>query len=647
MRTLLEISLLLLKMHRFLLFVLQLTLLCPMASNAYDPDPVDSLRNDLAKATDVNEQILLHLNLFKRLQRKAPDSSQLHLKQAVLFSRKAVEDSILGKVHVAQIQDHLTNDRYDSVFLYVAKALDKFESLSPQGQVDTYTMQGVAYYYRSEYAKAITSHLQAEKISTLHKMEHGKAQVLNNIGITYIKLEDWPNAEKYMMQSLTLCKENNLKRGISYTLGNLGIIYKNQNRFQDAIDAYVESNKVFQDLGDERGIARNYDNLGTLYEELKNYPKALEYYQQSLKKSRIAQDQSAMASALHNLGNLYVKQDNFAKAIKNYSESLRIAQEQDYKDAIRNNYLGLAEAYEKNGELARALSSRKLYEQWKDSVANKEHLESISELEIKYQSEKKEKSILQLSEEKLKAEIAMAKQDMKIRRLSVGLVGAIIVFGLVFVIFRQRSKNQKQKDLIHAIADTQHAERQRISQDLHDSVGGDLVLTKSKLLHLHENTELHSQELQEAISSLTKTAEDIRQISHNLMPAELVKFGLVPAIEATLDQLKDTELDVQLYAHEMDNRIDSTKEIYLFRIFQEIVQNVLKHAKASQLNIYLNRHKNHMNLMVEDNGVGMKSDSKRGMGLANITSRVEHLKGTLNIDSVMGKGTTMNIQIPL
>ena len=68
---------------------------------------------------------------------------------------------------------------------------------------------------------------------------------------------------------------------------------------------------------------------------------------------------------------------------------------------------------------------------------------------------------------------------------------------------------------------------------------------------------------------------------------------------------------------------------------------------TNQLNIYLNRHKNYVNLMVEDNGVGMKSDSKKGMGLANITSRVEHLKGTLNIDSVMGRGTTMNIQIPL
>lgn len=634
-------------MHRFFSFVLLLTLLLPMASIAYDPDPIDSLRNDLAQTTDINERILLHLSLFKRLQRKAPDSSQLHLKQAVLFSRETAEDSVLGKVHVAQIQDHLTNDRYDSVFLYVAKALDKIESLSVEDQVDMYTMQGVAYYYRSEYAKAITSHLQAEKISTFHKMEYGKAQVLNNIGITYIKLEDWPNAERYMTQSLAICKKFDLKRGISYTLGNLGIIYKHQSRFQDAINAYVESNKVFLDLGDERGIARNYDNLGALYEELKNYSKALEYYQKSLKKSRIAQDQSTMTNALHNLGNLHVKKNNFTKAIKNYSESLEIAQKQDYKDAIRNNYLGLSEAHEKNGDLAKALSSRKLYEQWKDSVTNNEHLESISELEIKYQSEKNEKSILQLSEEKLKAEISMAKQDMKIRRLTVGLVGAIIVFGLVFVIFRQRSRNQKQKDLIHAIADTQHAERQRISQDLHDSVGGDLALTKNKLLHLYENTGETSQEIQDAISALTKTADDIRQISHNLMPAELVKFGLVPAIEATLDQLQDTELNVQLYAHEMENRIDSTKEIYLFRIFQEIVQNVLKHAKASQLNIYLNRHKNYMNLMIEDNGIGIKSDAKKGMGLANITSRVEHLKGTLNIDSVMGKGTTMNIQIPL
>ncbi len=628
-------------------FLLCFALLFPSATRSQDLRPVDSLRNELALAENDDQLVALQLALFKKLSRIHPDSSQLHLKQAVLLSKRTENDSLVGKVIVAQIQDHMLNNRYDSVLHYVELALQKRGSLGPQQLIDTYTMQGTAHFYKSEYAKAIASHLQSEKISSAHEMEQGKAQVFNNIGIAYIKLEDWYNAEEYMNKSLEICKKYDIKRGISYTLGNLGIIYKHLDRYQDAIAAYLESNVICEELGDQRAIARNYNNIGALYEKEGNYDLALEYYTRCFNTSEAEQYESTLTSVLHNLGNLYSKQKRYTLSIDNFEKSLEIAKALDYRDVVLNNYLGLAETYEKIGALSKAIAHRKLYEKWKDSIVNEEHLKNVSELEIKYATEKKEKDILALSQQKLKDEAAMAKQNLKIRRLSLGLLGAILLFGSIFVIFRQYSKNRKQKELIGAIADTQIAERKRISQDLHDSVGGSLALTKNKLLSLYEKDQGKSKELEDSLQTLTRTSEQVRQISHNLMPGELVKFGLVSAIQTTLDQLQDTELKAQLYVHDMEGRIDPTKEIHLFRTLQEIIQNVIKHAKASQLNIYLNRHRKHLNLMVEDDGLGMETDTPSGMGLSNIKSRVAFLKGTVDIDSVLGKGTTMNILIPL
>ncbi|TAI49011.1 tetratricopeptide repeat-containing sensor histidine kinase [Flagellimonas allohymeniacidonis] len=633
-------------MRKELVFIFYLLLLLPWVSNSQNLQ-IDSLRNALVHTEDTDSKAALHLSLFKALNRKQPDSSLQHLKKALLFSKGTQNDSLAGSLDLAQIENHLTYHRYDSVFHYTNSALSRKQSLTPKQIVGVYTMGGLAHYYRSEYAKAISWHLKAEKVSSLHKLGEGRARVLNNIGISYIKLEDWLNAEAYMAKSLALCYKYDLKRGTSYTLGNLGIIYKNLGRFKDAINAYLESNVICEELRDQRGIARNYDNLGSLYEEQGDYRLALEYYQRSLEKSKVNNDLTSMSSALHNLGNLHSKQERYLDAKSSYTKSLEIAKRLDLKDALRNNYLGLANVHELIGDFPQALAYHKLYGNWKDSIVNESHLKDISELEIKYQSEKKEKDILALSEEKLKADINLAKQDSKIRKLSIGIAGIILVFALAFVLFRQHNKNQKQKDLIGAIADTQFAERKRISQDLHDSVGGSLALAKNKLLNLQDGEYKDAEEVDTTIKILTKTSEQVRQISHNLMPGELVKFGLVSAIQTTLDHLEDSELSVQLFAHEMENRIDSTKEIYLFRIFQEIIQNVLKHAKASQLNIYLNKHKNYMNLMVEDDGIGIKVNSKPGMGLTNIKSRVDHLKGTVNIDSVVGKGTTMNIQIPI
>ena len=268
-------------------------------------------------------------------------------------------------------------------------------------------------------------------------------------------------------------------------------------------------------------------------------------------------------------------------------------------------------------------------------------------MEAKYETEKKEKEIATLSEQKLKNETLIKEQRQQVKWLGATAMGVVAMSVLVFLLFKQRTKNKRQNELIDAISETQNMERKRIAQDLHDSIGGSLALIKNKLEVASDKENISKQDLLGTIETVSKTSDKVRRISHNLMPSELIKFGLVSGIQSILDQIDKDHINAQLYAHNMEQRIDPTKEIQLYRITQEVIQNVLKHAQAKNLTIYLNKYAKHISLMLEDDGKGYDHANNGSMGISNIKNRIEQLKGTLDIDSSQGRGTTFNIQIPV
>ena len=545
----------------FLYFNLALILFSMQSLRCQDQDTLDSLRNDLLKAQSIEHKARVNLALYKSLRRMRSDSAQLHLEKAIELNQGTLSDSISARIYVAQIEQLLIANDYESVFDYVNKALKLKGHLSPKLLVDLYSMQGTAYYYKSEYAKAIQAHMEAEKVCTANKMETGMAKVFNNIGIAYIKMEQWPKAKEYMSKSFELCKAFNIERGMAFTLGNLGIINKNQGDFKAAIEAYQQSNKLLDKLRDERGMARNFDNIGALYKKLGNQSLAERNFQKSLQTSQRIEDESTMTSALHNLGSLYADMGKLEASVDNYEKSLAIAEKLNNKDVIRDNHLGLAQVYEGYGSPKLALQHQKLYGSWKDSITSQEHLKNISELEIKYETKKKENDILLLSQEKLRSGAQIDKQETRIRQLSYLLIGAVLILGIGCVLVLQYLKNRRQKELIETIAETQIAERHRIARDLHDSVGGSLAMATNKLQFVNDNLNEDNKNIQDSIQVLIQTADQVRQISHNLMPPSLETLGLVKVVNRLAKNISGKKFKVkvweQLYA-ESKIKVDCT-----------------------------------------------------------------------------------------
>ena len=131
------------------------------------------------------------------------------------------------------------------------------------------------------------------------------------------------------------------------------------------------------------------------------------------------------------------------------------------------------------------------------------------------------------------------------------------------------------------------------------------------------------------------------------MPGELVRFGLVAAINTLLENVNEEEINAQFHTNQEEERLEPLKEIQLYRIVQEALQNILKHAQAKNLFIHLNKHKDQLSLMIEDDGKGMPESAGEGMGLKNIKQRVQLLKGIFTVDSSPERGTVLNVQIPV
>lgn len=242
------------------------------------------------------------------------------------------------------------------------------------------------------------------------------------------------------------------------------------------------------------------------------------------------------------------------------------------------------------------------------------------------------------------------------------LVGLIIFFVLVYQkrLIRQQMhlqalKAEHQRKLLSATIETQEKERKRIARDLHDEIGAMLSALKLQVNQFSRQMKEVPQAVSfsgQTHSLLTEAIQQVRQISHDLLPPLLERFGLGAAIKGILTRLEDeSQLQTLYRVVGGERRIATTKELALYRVVQELIQNTLKHAAASQIQIQLTYLDDQLQLVYTDNGKGFEVETLLqaggGLGLSNMESRVSAIAGELSFSSTPGEGTRVEIQIPL
>lgn len=322
-----------------------------------------------------------------------------------------------------------------------------------------------------------------------------------------------------------------------------------------------------------------------------------------------------------------------------------------HRENLRDASRQLAIAFSQKRIFDSAYAYQAFYTLLKDSLDNESNRQEILQREAQ----------LKIEEGKKLQQAALEKQK-RWRNIILGsAVFTFITLGFLYNRRRLRQKNQyqrelnrQQNELFNAIAAAQDQERKRIAEDIHDSLGSILSAAKLKLSALQDEQPGFSgpsQNWKTILELLDEASAELRNISHNIMPATLSKLGLVAALKNLVSQLSShSGIQFHFTSHEMEKRLDEQTEMSIYRIILELINNSIKHAGATRVTVQLIRHPGYINLSVEDNGQGFNYEkalqAKKGIGLGNIRSRVGYLEGKMDVDSVPGHGTTVIIDIP-
>jgi two-component system NarL family sensor kinase len=292
-----------------------------------------------------------------------------------------------------------------------------------------------------------------------------------------------------------------------------------------------------------------------------------------------------------------------------------------------------------------------------DSLYEAKFQKDIMELESKYKHAENEQKIVALQAEKEKS-ITEARSN----RLLNWLLGMISLFlfvtaVLVIILYRQKRVHYRQQlkdaeqtqqiQLAKALIQGEEKERKRLAIDLHDGLGGQLAGIKINLSRIATNTPHPDTHLQKVIEQLDGSVNELRRIARNMMPESLLLLGLEPVLKDMCDSLSTDETQVVFQAFGIDAGIHQEIQVNIYRIVQELLTNAVRHAHASEILVQCSQNFTRFFITMEDNGKGFDatdSGARPGIGLSNARSRVEYLNGKLDISSVIGEGTTINIE---
>lgn len=634
--------------------VLFCILLC-VITYAQDNRERDSLQRLLAVAKTDTEKVNLYINIGKQYaqtdaqralqyyQRAGALSKQVKYAEGVMlyyaemndwFTRKGLLDSALALNFEALKYANKTQDstsiaraffnigiaythleEIEHAVAYCEKGRNLFARLGIvkfEGIVDN-TLQYLAYQ-RHQYRKGVAYGLQAVEKLTLAKDPENLCYAFNNLGLNYIELKQYDSASYFLEKAYQLAiRLNNIEIQTTYNLniGYINLLQGNFKKMKSFVDKALElSNK--QGQPEYAGLALY--GLSTYYLSEKEYVEAKRYA-----------DSSLAVGKRYNMKKLKLR---ILPTLSNISFAMQDAK---LGFAYLNQYLAL-----------------------NDSVLNESVTKNTISIEKKYETEKKEARIL--------LQQTQIRQKNLLNYLALGGVAALSAVLLMgYRSYRHRQKLQQakiaeletEKQLLatQSLLQGQEDERSRLAKDLHDGLGGMLSGVKLQLGAMKGNlilTEESGTLFNSALNKLDQSIAEMRRVAHNMMPEALIQLGLAQALQDYADSISTKGmLTVATEFYGLEQRLNATTEVTVYRIVQELVNNAVKHSGAQNILVQVLRRDQLLSITVEDNGSGFDArqwQEKPTAGLQNIQSRVHYLGGNMDIKSEPGKGTSVYVE---
>lgn len=607
-------------------------------------------KNDLFNE---NKKIFEELNV---LSKKKFDTEQNSLKTIESWEPKLKKqdvDSLFGLYYRVKFNHYNNFLKRDLALKSIELSIGYYKKANNLKQVALSIMnKGNLFLWQSDNKKALTNYFEALRITEQNKFNYQSGLIYKNIGVVFSNQDKQKEALEYANKALKIFLDLKDEEQIAAAYINVGNCYYNQYDADNALDKYKKAEEISIKTNNLQNLSFVYNNIGSVYIEDKNDTlKGLNYLKKSIQIRTQLKDLNGLIFSYNNIANIYIGSKKFDLAEENILKAKQLAIEANNDRELTESFRLLSYLNESKNDFKQALHFHKLYLKQKDSIINEKNNKDVIELETKYQTEKKEKQILQ------------QQAEVKQKNIWLLLVSSITLIGFIlFRNFRMKSKLQKEQLLLeNKLLEEQsnykmQEQRLEISRELHDNVGSQLTFIISILDNLKSSPMQFGEAIDKKIDTLSNFAgKSITELRDTIWVLNSKKLSLAELKSRMLNFIKDAGESVDStqfhFDFEVNNdvQLSSKQAINTYRILQEIVNNAIKHSNATAVFVAINQHQKQLEIQISDNGIGFdyEEKKKKSFGLTNIQNRIQEIKGDLKVQSTAEKGTIYSITIPL
>jgi two-component system, NarL family, sensor kinase len=595
--------------------------------------------------------------------------SKTLLEEALTVSLKSGnKDAITNSYRMLGIWHRAFGDKDKAIELYRASLHSASSNNHLFLMAGAYFNIGNIKYEKGEYDSCVTYYLQATQIFedprvfddkglTKRILDKKISDLYYNMSAVFNTLKNLPKADEYIEKALVIARSYKSVPTIAYYMQQKADNFYENGNTERALRTRLEYVAQLEVANfSKTSLQTAYQNISQEYFELDKIDSSGLYAQKSLQTAIELKSIDGIASANWQLARIAIEKKEYRLA-EEYMEkcssyflaSENPADQMSYFDVMRELMFA-------QGKYKDAYTYFEKYKSLNDTLLNSERARQFSEREARYESEKKDSQI------KLQQSLIQQKNT-----LNYLLIASVAVFLLVSVLvyrnYRQKQKLQqqriseleKEKQLAatEAVLKGEEQERTRLAKDLHDGLGGMLSGIKYSLISMQGNmvmTPDNALAFERSMDMLNSSIREMRRVAHNMMPEALVKFGLDTALKDFCNDITQSgALQVSYQSIGLADAVeDQTMAITVYRIVQELINNTIKHASAKTAIVQVSKTNNLLSVTVEDDGKGFDKtilNTAKGIGWTNIQSRVDFLKGKIDVQSSGNKGTSVHIEI--
>jgi signal transduction histidine kinase len=613
-----------------------------------------AMPDDTAKANRLNE-------LVQKLQYPNPSHAIEIANNSLAFSEKI--KYTLGQVIALRLRGVLYADKtvLDSAKIYYDKAIKivkgNSDKLHKKQEGLLFHNYGTLLQIRNKYDSASNYYIEATKIFTSINEEALLFFPYNNLAALYSLLGEKQKALEFAEKAYLASKKSGNKDRVAGAVNNMVSAKIELKQFEEIESILKENIELTKSINNYHQLSVSNNLLGQyLDDHEKIYSKAISYYKEGIIAANASGNQYYLGIITNNIGRCYFENKEYANATVSLEKAIEISKKIGAENIEQYATLTLSSVEKAKGNYIDAFNYLEKYTVLSDTVNAKYNRDKVTELEGKYESEKKE------------TQIKLQQAEIKGKKNLIYLFGSIATATILLSFaayrnYRHRQKVQqlkitelekeKQLTATEAVLKGEEQERTRLAKDLHDGLGGMLSGIKYNLNTMKGNLILtpdNAQAFERSVDMLDSSIQEMRRVAHNMMPEVLVKFGLDTALEqfcSDINQSGALKINYQSMGLK-DAAIEQITAITIYRIVQELINNTIKHAGATTALVQLNKADGTLSVTVEDNGKGFDTallSRAKGIGWTNIQHRVDFLKGKLDVQSGKGNGTFVHIEI--